>query len=76
MASVIQSPICKPNNTPMPTKKYWPCAPDGFIPNSIIRDLITPKKTVLDTAKPWQPKPMKAVEERIEVPSFYKHEEG
>ena len=24
-------------------KKYWPCAPDGFIPNSVIRRLIQPR---------------------------------
>lgn len=25
------------------SKKYWPCAPDGFIPNSVIRYLIEPE---------------------------------
>lgn len=77
MTSVIQTPICKPNNTPMPARKYWPCAPDGFIPNSIIRHLIIPKKTDMDTVEPWQPKPVNGqLDERIKVPSFYKHEEG
>ena len=23
---------------------YWPCAPDGFIPNSVVRKRITPKR--------------------------------
>ena len=25
-------------------KVYWPCAPDGFIPNSVVRKRITPKR--------------------------------
>ena len=37
-------------------KKFWPCAPDGFIPNSIIRKLISPKKPEWDNAEPWKPK--------------------
>ena len=23
---------------------YWPCAPDGFIPNSVVRKLVKPRK--------------------------------
>ena len=23
--------------------KFWPCAPDGFLPNSVIRSIIQPK---------------------------------
>ena len=26
------------------TKVYWPCAPDGFIPNSVVRNLVKPRK--------------------------------
>ena len=68
--TVTQSP--KPNNAhqKMPTKKYWPCAPDGFIPNSVIRALIVPKKSVLVKQEPWKLKPIKFVEEKIEI-SFY-----
>ena len=25
-------------------KVYWPCAPDGFIPNSVVRKLVKPRK--------------------------------
>ena len=25
--------------------KFWPCAPDGYLPNSVIRNLIQPKAT-------------------------------
>ena len=37
------------------SKKYWPCAPDGFIPNSIVRlgYEIKPPPTV--TLKQWRP---------------------
>lgn len=24
--------------------KYWPCAPDGYIPNSVVRDRVPPKE--------------------------------
>ena len=23
---------------------YWPCAPDGFIPNSVVRERVPPKE--------------------------------
>ena len=26
-------------------KVYWPCAPDGFIPNSVVRKHIKPRKS-------------------------------
>ena len=26
------------------SKFFWPCAPDGYVPNSIVRDLIKPVK--------------------------------
>ena len=28
---------------PSMTQKFWPCAPDGFIPNSVIRKVLRPK---------------------------------
>ena len=24
------------------SRKYWPCAPDGYIPNSVIRSIVQP----------------------------------
>lgn len=78
MALLIKSTVCKPDIILMPGRKYWPCAPDGFIPNSVIRDLITPKKPTFNSVKPWKPRPVKALVERSEVVvmSFHEHEEG
>jgi hypothetical protein len=48
-------------------KKYWPCAPDGFIPNSIIRYLIRPKQEELNEVKPWKPKEFNRVDNEPEM---------
>lgn len=37
-----QTPLPLPDEKETP-KKYWPCAPDGYIPNSVIRKFIKPK---------------------------------
>lgn len=36
------TPLPLPDEKETP-KKYWPCAPDGYIPNSVIRKFIKPK---------------------------------
>ena len=73
----MKNPVCKTMQlitapAPAPGKKYWPCAPDGFIPNSIIRGLINPKST-MNKQDPWKPRSLKkASEDEIaEVSSFY-----
>lgn len=48
-------------------KKFWPCAPDGFIPNSIIRYLICPKREELDKVQPWQPRDFNFLDDEPEI---------
>ncbi|XP_057312304.1 WD repeat-containing protein 87-like [Hydractinia symbiolongicarpus] len=39
----------------MAGKKYWPCAPDGFIPNSVIRNTVAPEPAP-NVVEPWKPR--------------------
>lgn len=34
---------------------YWPCAPDGFIPNSIVRENYNVKDTIIIREEQWKP---------------------
>lgn len=38
-----------------PEKKFWPCAPDCYIPNSIVRKSVQPKLPEVPV-EPWKPK--------------------
>ena len=45
---------------PEPAKVYWPCAPDGYIPNSVVRKRVKPRKPpsrlIARTKRPEQKK--------------------
>lgn len=45
---------------------YWPCAPDGFIPNSVVRNLVKPRKPpekLIPRMKRPEVKKVEAIEE-------------
>lgn len=55
-------------------KVYWPCAPDGFIPNSVVRKLVKPRKPqarlIVRKMKRSEQKKEKTIEEEEEEEDY------
>ena len=68
--SPIQQSQCAPDEKKVTSAKYWPCAPDGFIPNSTVRAIVAPPPpnflTLLPTLRKWRPKKRDSEEEDLD----------
>lgn len=55
----FQSHTCDIELPPV-KKKFWPCAPDGFIPNSIVRIFVAPRAQrnppIVQANEKWRPR--------------------
>lgn len=54
-----------------PVRVFWPCAPDGYIPNSVVRQKVKPRRPparlIVGTKQPMQKLPYKEDKEEQEI---------